>query len=576
MFKVKAGDWLVASLFSGVMVIGLTACGGGGGGAGSSAAAISTITGKVLAGPVAGAKVMVDMNDNRLIDAADFTCPLPTDSDGTFSCPAKDSKGVSTQGHVYLTQGGTDMYTGLPITNTMMAPPNASVVTPLTTLLVKLLPGGAITPAGVDAANLAVTTAFGLPNIPLASTDSTSGTPTGNQVAAAEAALQQLISQIIAATQMLGNPAASSTASAAVLQSLASAIAAQSSVLVSPGNLGILVSSSVSQAATQVTGSATSGNNLALLFTQTLVNSLQSTLASSGAAAIATLQTAAADSAIVQKAMQSLVAAMSGVVNAPTALTPQTASGVASAISNAIRNVVSGGQTLAAQNGMLFNAASAIGVTQAGLNNATAINALVMGDVSTLNSIQTASGLSVTAPLTTLNLALSASSIPPLALPTAQSLGISISGVGNNRSLQAVINGLDFAAASGTQVTVSQMNSLLYVKAMTTNGVAANAILWTPASMVTASNTGITVDIGALMTALTQSKAAFNNAPLARGNYVVSYALSINNVPVVTPTGLPIRVVNVTVPNFLGAASTKAVLASATGAGKLALPVNVR
>ncbi|WP_417844962.1 beta strand repeat-containing protein [Thalassospira sp.] len=106
------------------LILPLAACGGGGGG-GLGGAFGGGSGGKVIDGYISGATVSrVDGSGNT----------VTTDANGNFT-------GLTGSGAIKIT-GGTDISTGLAFEGTLTAPDGSSVVTPLTTLVQKLIEDG--------------------------------------------------------------------------------------------------------------------------------------------------------------------------------------------------------------------------------------------------------------------------------------------------------------------------------------------------------------------------------------------------------------------------------------------------
>lgn len=103
----------------GAIAVGAAAAGGGGGGGGGDAGP-ATLSGYVVDGYISGATVTRAVNSNQ----------VTTNDDGFFS-------GLQGSGILTAT-GGVDIATGLPFTGVLRAPEDATVITPLTTLMVQL------------------------------------------------------------------------------------------------------------------------------------------------------------------------------------------------------------------------------------------------------------------------------------------------------------------------------------------------------------------------------------------------------------------------------------------------------
>ncbi|OSQ33335.1 hypothetical protein THS27_26195, partial [Thalassospira sp. MCCC 1A01428] len=124
------------------LILPLAACGGGGGG-GLGGAFGGGSGGKVVDGYISGATVSrVDGSGNT----------VTTDANGNFT-------GLTGSGAIKIT-GGTDISTGLAFEGTLTAPDGSSVVTPLTTLVQKLIEDDPNTTE--EEAITAVKNAFGL------------------------------------------------------------------------------------------------------------------------------------------------------------------------------------------------------------------------------------------------------------------------------------------------------------------------------------------------------------------------------------------------------------------------------
>lgn len=130
--------WLYVG--GGAIAVGAAAAGGGGGGGGSDGGP-ATISGYVIDGYISGATVTRAVNSNQ----------VTTNDDGFFS-------GLQGSGILTAT-GGVDISTGLPFTGVLRAPEDATVITPLTTLMVQLSQQFGLNDAD---AQTAIKTALGL------------------------------------------------------------------------------------------------------------------------------------------------------------------------------------------------------------------------------------------------------------------------------------------------------------------------------------------------------------------------------------------------------------------------------
>lgn len=114
----------------GLMLLALAA-GGGGGGGGSAAAGSSS--GAVVKGPLSGAFVFRDANDNYSYDAGEYS--TTTASDGTYTLEGSGGTIIAMADPTPGAAAPTDSFSNATFAGVLASPSNASVVTPLTTLL---------------------------------------------------------------------------------------------------------------------------------------------------------------------------------------------------------------------------------------------------------------------------------------------------------------------------------------------------------------------------------------------------------------------------------------------------------
>ncbi|OQW42313.1 MAG: calcium-binding protein [Proteobacteria bacterium SG_bin4] len=113
----------------------------------------SGVTGKAIDGYIKDAVVFADLDGNGSKSAGELS--VTTDALGGFTLP-----GVSAFGQLIMS-GGVDIATGKPFEGRMFAPPGATVINPLTTLLVKLLQADATV---AEDASAKLSAALGLPS----------------------------------------------------------------------------------------------------------------------------------------------------------------------------------------------------------------------------------------------------------------------------------------------------------------------------------------------------------------------------------------------------------------------------
>lgn len=175
----------------------------GGGGGDSSAAA--TTKGFVIDGYISGATVFRDANGNGLLDDGEVS--TTTSAQGGFTLGGDQNVSI-------VSVGGTDISTGLPFIGTLTAPAGSTVVTPVTTMIQKIIEADTTGETTVQEAIAAANAALGLP----ADTDVLNEDPIASEndgLFAAGAKIANIISVGVAA----------GADEAAVLEALAKALA---------------------------------------------------------------------------------------------------------------------------------------------------------------------------------------------------------------------------------------------------------------------------------------------------------------------------------------------------------------
>ena len=118
------------------------------------------LLGRVIDGYVRGATVFGDRNGNGVADADEWR--TQTDASGAYTLPANENSRL-------VVSGGTDLLTGRPLPGLYLAPPGATVVTPVTSLILAVTARDpALTPS---LAGGLVSRAFGLPQVDLLNYD---------------------------------------------------------------------------------------------------------------------------------------------------------------------------------------------------------------------------------------------------------------------------------------------------------------------------------------------------------------------------------------------------------------------
>lgn len=224
------------------MALVLTACGGGGD-AGTAPAPATDTSGQVVNSYITGATVTLDLNDDGICDTSEPQ--VATDATGHYSFSGKGA-------HLVCATGGTNTVTGLPFVGVLKAPAKATVVTPLTTLVVaqvvSALPAPAfgkaapLDPTAVATAQTAIMTQLGLPSsAPILTTDpvalmtkagATAADAKLEQVNASVQVLLQQVAQMIVASANASpnnNTTATNAAFAAAASGLQTALTAEGS-----------------------------------------------------------------------------------------------------------------------------------------------------------------------------------------------------------------------------------------------------------------------------------------------------------------------------------------------------------
>lgn len=104
----------------------LASCGGGGAVYDNNGPTVTPTSGVAVDGYLSGSTVLCDTDGNGSYDAGEVTAL--TDAVGEFKFPQGCTAAL-------VAKGGTNIDTGLPFVGVLKAPANATVVTPLTTLI---------------------------------------------------------------------------------------------------------------------------------------------------------------------------------------------------------------------------------------------------------------------------------------------------------------------------------------------------------------------------------------------------------------------------------------------------------
>lgn len=526
------------SILTGALALALAACSGGDGGS----PAVTTTSGKVIAGPVQGAQVYLDVNDNRTIDAGDTTCATClTDATGAFNFPGIPNPNT----HVFITKGGVDSYTGVAMTGTLMAPPGATAVTPLTSLVVANLPAGSVNAGAVATANDAVVASLGLPaGTTLATTDTTA--PGNEAILAKESAVQSILNQVTnaAGAATSGNKDA---IFAAALESLAASLktaaANNAPVDLAAGGAALttMVNSMVSAAVTSTGSTTVSGASLAALVSGSIVASAQHVAAATTPAAIQ----AAADTADNGDTVMANTITTLAVVLTPANETAMTTS--LTSLGTAITSAVSAGGVTATSLALAIDTAAstdasllAAGVNAADLASLANLQGVfIVGGVTVngttgANNVITIPAASHASGLTTAAITATPSTVKPAAGTSTVDLGFSVTPVSTTdaRRIQVVITGVLATVDTNGAVTVNiPAAATLYAYGRKTDGTSVNVTATSlSANLVTATPSGastvLTLNIANIMSVLISKSATFSTLANVSGGFNVDVAIA--------------------------------------------------
>ncbi|MCL1470541.1 FG-GAP-like repeat-containing protein [Argonema antarcticum] len=216
-------------------------------------------SGWVIDGYIAGSTIFFDANKNGVIDRDEPS--TKTDSSGAYQLDISPNFDTNNNGQFdpeegnFVANGGTDTATGLPLETPLTAPPYASVVTLLTSMVTELLDRG-INP---DEAESQVKAALSLPSdVNLTSLDPIAATnnkePGGVEVLAAMVKVQNFITETKAIIDgAFGQPQGVAAAKNDTVQGIMSAIVnqIQSGVILdftNPEQLAVIIEASVNKA----------------------------------------------------------------------------------------------------------------------------------------------------------------------------------------------------------------------------------------------------------------------------------------------------------------------------------------
>lgn len=230
----------------------LAGCGGGGG----ASAPKPVFAGKVVDGYVSNATVTLDVNDDRVCQATEPR--TTTDAEGNYVFAQSLGK------HMVCASGGVDIATGQPFVGELLAPPGATQVTPLTSVVMAQINADSppvagtpspVLPATVTAAATEVATNLGLAGTDLLTTDPVAVAATQPALLQVTAAVQVLLVQTASVLQASSGDGTANAASentralyATALQSIPAVL--QATPVTAPAQVGSIATAVVQQTTT--------------------------------------------------------------------------------------------------------------------------------------------------------------------------------------------------------------------------------------------------------------------------------------------------------------------------------------
>jgi len=555
----------------------------------SSALTGLALSGRVSDGYVQYATVTLDINDDRTCSDTEPT--TTTDATGNFTFVA--SQNLYGGQHMTCATGGIDLSTGLPLVGQLLAPPGATQITPLTSLVMaqinSSLPGSTIlTSADIAASMSTIQTSLGLTGIDLLNTDPMAGT-SPPALLQATVAVQVLTTQIAGvAWSISGAPTSQGNA---IYQNAMNSVAAELALVVTPVNLSATLAGIANSAiSSTVTSTQTTLNNAAAANpTDTALSTASTQTNSFAPASVAAFSATAVATIVSSVATATNLATATGAANPATAAQSNiSVAGAATLLSPLLTNTVATANTGTAAATLLNNLTTLGNIVSTTL--ATTIAATVTADAATINAaiVTAVTGITVTAPpvvtaasvlaATTLQNVMPLISIAASGQTATLNAGgvLQVSTPGTAGITNAILN-LGLAAPTtltlptkidvGFRVTADVRKFKVAIKGLTiipdlanpgaftlsTSGATLNAfglkaagntvnatvsqatIAATIISSSNASGSVITLDVANLLAVLGAADSGFNTLTSKRGTYIVTAVVS--NIPLsIRPT----------------------------------------
>lgn len=573
------------------------------------------LSGRLVDGYVKNASVTLDINDDRICSPTEPK--TVTDASGNFIfTAAQNSDGGQ---HMTCATGGIDLSTGLPLAGQLLAPPGATQITPLTSVVMaqinSTLPApvlgtpSAASATAVNSASTTIATSLGLTTNELLNTDPM--TSTNPALLQATVAVQVLTEQVAAIVET--TTGAPSSQGNSIYQNAMNGVAAKLAALTTPVNSTTLssitnsvVSATVTSTQTSLAAAAAANTSDAILVA---ASAKAATLAPASMAAFVTTSL----SNLVNSVATSTVLATPGPTNpaavaqstveianaanlASSVLTTAVATGASATLLTdlatlgntivpaliATTNLATAGTASTTINTALTTFATAepaapvVPATTAAstlaatfLQNVVPITPIAVNGTTATNAngvptVSTAAGTGITS--ATLNLGLAV----PTTLTLPASADIAFEVIDGARQFTLVIKGLTVTpnGAGAFTLTVPASGATLTaygVKAAgnTVNATVSQAVLSAAiTSTVSASGSAITVNVGSLLTALGTANSGFSTLTSQKGTYTVTAAIS--GIPLAVSTTVAASTTTIAIPNTTNSVTGSSQSASVT------------
>ena len=499
---------------------------------------LAVVSGRVSDGYVMGARVTLDLNDDRICDTNEPN--TTTDSNGGFYFN-------STLGqHMLCASGGVDVASLKPFVGQLTAPAGATQITPLTTLVMAKVSNSMTVPvsatasptlpATVAAASVAVANALGLTGVDLLTTDPVAAAASSPLLIRTTAAVETLLEQAAASVAVASGTAGFSTGLySSAVSSLATVLTAGSLPVLDLTSTSVVdawVEATISQLVARAASTLQPVKVSAL--TTNLISSMSRAVGNIPAAQYATTGGAVGVTASIKQFSDSLLNIVEA--NRYSLLKPSSVFGCGTCLTTTQLQQLSAATASLASNAVpsassLYLDLSSITVNGASMQTPTANSAL--------NTVTVSGSLySVT---------LQTSGTPATAIGSA---GITITNEGGGQ-LQMVIDAVNVKTVNGKPFLSVPADAKLYVYRIV-NGKGATATFSNVSSLLTTNANGlVSIDMAGLLALKVGNLPTIDT--LQNKRYKVSVGLSGVPVAIKNAAGTALAVVENTSYTTLGA-----------------------